>query len=243
MNTFGVSIRKLGAVLFWSGIAIGFFLGSLGVWASIEAVLFRSSISADTTLRTLSCPMIITKDEVGFVTATIQNPLDRQLDVAIRAYISEGFVTFSREEHQRVVVEPGERKQVQWQVTADDMVWRRLILVKVYQFGGNTLPSRQGSCGIIVIGSPVSSGSLLVGSLFGLSLILMLVGGYLWVAGNRELLNRKPDANRIIILLVASVSLVMVCGVMGWWLLGVLVVMLTILLLAQSFGMLAFDAS
>ena len=240
---FNLSVRKLGAILFWGGIAIGFFLGSLGVWASVEAVLFRSSISADTTLRTLSCPMVITSDEVGVVKVTVHNPLDRPLDVAIRAYISEGFVTLFREEHQRVVVEPGERQPVEWAVTADDMVWRRLILVKVYQFGGNTLPSRQGTCGIIVVGGPFSSGNLLVGTLFGMSTILMVAGGYLWVAGNKQLLDRKPDAQRITILLTFAVVLGMVSGVMGWWLLGVLVIMLTILLLAQSFGMLAFGSS
>ena len=187
--------------------------------------------------------MVITSDEVGKVKVTVHNPLDRPLDVAIRAYISEGFVTLFREEHQRVVLESGERQPVEWSVTADDMVWRRLILVKVYQFGGNTLPSRQGTCGIIVVGGPFSSGSFLVGTLFGISALLMLIGGYLWVAGNRELLDRKPEAPRITVLLTFSVLLGMVCGVMGWWLLGVLVIMLTILLLAQSVGMLAFGSS
>jgi hypothetical protein len=243
MNINSPSVRKLGAILFWGGLIIGVIVGGAGVWASIEAILFKSSVSADSSLSSLSCPMFITSQETGVVKATLSNPHERPTEVAIRAYISAGYVTLYREEHMRVQLEPREKKQVEWLVSADDMVWRRLIMVRVYQFAGDGQPSRLGTCGIIVLGLPSLTGNLVTALLFGTALIFLLVGGYLWVAGNKELLDRKPDAPRTVKILVVTVLGLMVCGYMGWWLPGLLVFMAIVLVLATSLGILAFSSS
>jgi len=242
MNINSPLVRRLGAILFWSGLIIGIIVGGAGVWASIEAVLFKSSVSADSRLSSLSCPMFLTSQETGVIKVTLSNPHDRPTEMAVRAHISAGYVTLSREEHMLVQLAPKEKKQVEWLVSADDMVWKRLIMVKVYQFAGDGQPSRLGTCGIIVLGLPSLTGNLITAVLFGIALIFLLVGGYLWVAGNRDLLARKPDAPRTIKILVVAVLGVMACGYMGWWLPGVLVFMAIILVLATGFGILALPS-
>lgn len=221
--------RPLGILLFSIGLLAGMALFGAVIWSDLEASLFNPGIQQDAALRSLRCPVVITTSETGTVTASLHNPLDRSTDRYVRAHITDGYVTLLREVNELVTLEPGERQQVQWTVTADDAAFRRLILVKVVLRGRYPLPSRQGTCGILVVDVPYLTGDQVFGLSFAASLLAMAVGYGLWYRASQPLHERGRELARAMVVLAGSILVGTIVGLLGLWVPGLIVFVIGVL--------------
>jgi hypothetical protein len=225
--------RVLGVALFAVGFLLGIALAAGAVWGDLEASLFDRSMKADATLTTMRCPLLITTDEEGTVSVQVKNPTDREHERYIRTHISDGYLTLIRKVTDRFPVAAGRSETRRWTVTADDAVFDRLIFVRIHLHGRYPLPSRQGSCGILVINVPFLTGSQLLALTLGPSLLCMALGVGLWVAGSRPLSRRRQNATAAMIMLAVVIVVALVFGFLGWWVLGLICLVIAVLFLGS----------
>jgi hypothetical protein len=222
-------ISSLGIFLFAIGLLVGMALFGAIVWADFEAVLFNPGLQQEAPLRSLRCPVMITESETGEVTASLFNPLERSTERFVQAHITDGYVTLMREVSRRVSLEPGERQQLAWEVTAADAAFERFILVKVILRGRYPLPSRQGTCGILVVDVPYLTGEQVFGLGFGAALLCMVGGLLLWLRADDSVLDRGRRVSRAMLALTGSIVVGTTVGLLGWWLPGSIVFLITLL--------------
>jgi hypothetical protein len=226
--------RTIGAIIFSAGFLVGFVIFTGMIWADFEAAMFDAAIRGEKSLHTLRCPVVINERETGTVSAAFHNSLDRPVQFAIRTTISQGFVTLMREEKALLPVDAGGTERLEWTVTAEDAAYGSVVLVKVLLMGNYPLPSRQASCGVLVLDLSFLSGSQALALGVAVSLLLMAAGGALWLVGSRPLKEGFDlDLARGMGALAASVLVGMFVGFLGSWLLGVAVVVVTALLIVE----------
>lgn len=221
--------QALGILLFSVGFLIGMALFGAIIWADFEAALFNPGIQQDASLRSLRCPAVITTSETGTVTASLRNPLDRPTERYVRAHITDGYVTLLREVNKLVSLEPGERQQLQWTVTANDAAFGRLVLVKVVLRARYPLPSRQGTCGILVVDVPYLTGDQVFGLSFAASLLSMAAGFALWYRASQPLHEQRRQLARAMVMLAGSGLVGTAIGLLGLWVPGLVMFVITIL--------------
>jgi hypothetical protein len=223
--------RMLAMIVYCLGILMTLALGAVAIWGDLEASLFDVSIRAQRSLRSLNCPVLITSHETGEISASFQNTGQQPVNRAIRAHISEGFVTLFREENLQLPLQPGERQRWTWYVTADDAAYGSLILVRVSTLRQAPLPSESSTCGILVLNIPWVNGRVVVAGWLILGLAATAVGGWLWLRSTPlQTIKRRPA-----ILSMSAVTLVVIAlllvGLAGLWVVGVLLLALLVLLL------------
>lgn len=230
------AIRVLGLVLFTVGIVLGMALFATAAWGDFEASLFDLSLPSDGPLNTLSCPVLVTAAESGTVSATFTNPSERPIQRRVRIHVSDGLVTLLREEKSMLPLDPGERQRLQWTVTADDAVWGRLILARVYVYRQYPLPSATAACGILLVDLPPFTGGHVLALAVAASLLGIGLGGWLWMASNRPLAGRIRRVTYGMAVLAGIVLAGMSASLLGWWLLAVGLLVLAILLALALFA-------
>jgi hypothetical protein len=129
-------------------------------------------------------------------------------------------------------IPPGGSQTLEWTVSKDDTVFKYLILVKLFQFSAFKTPTRDGSCGILYLDVPFSGTAVLIFSI-ALSLIGMALGIILWLSLYKGLPVQKAQVLRAMVVMAVSVTLTMVTGVLGIWMLGVLFFAVSLLLIAE----------
>lgn len=212
------------------GISLFILIGGLSIWSDLEASLFNSAMRPSEPLSSLSCPSIISSEEIGVVTANFTNTSDRLINPKIQTFVSDGFVILMQEKVDRLEIEPGETKSVEVEVSSENAVYNRIILVRMHQFSYGPLPYRNASCGIYVINIPFLTGSqfimtsLIFGSLFS------GVGLFLWGLSSRPIVWDKLTRFHELIALILLAIFISLTGLSSLWLLGVLLFVLWFLL-------------
>jgi hypothetical protein len=226
-------IRALSVLVFSGGALLGIALSAAAIWGDLEATLFDVSLRADAPLKTLKCPVMVTTTESGTVAATFSNPTDRQISPRVQTHISHGYVTLKKENHTRLRLAPGETQQLEWPVDSDDAVYGCLILVRVLALGQYPLPSRQGSCGILVVNLPSVTGKQIIAFSVATGLSSMVLGVALWVAGSQPLSKQGRATARAMSCIAIAVLAAMLSALLGWWVLGGVLLVIAVLLVAQ----------
>lgn len=231
----------LGGFLFALGLALGTAFFGSAVWADTEAFLFDASLGADAALTTLRCPVVLTAGEVGEVSATFTNPLDRVIQPGLSFHVTDGFVSLIREEAGYLQLGPGEVQRLSWQVTAQDAAWEYFILVRVYLQRYYPLPSRTSTCGILNLDFVRLSGTHLVVLVIASTAGLLGLGYYLWQMAHRPLEGRRLQEARGRVALIMLVGLGTAFGVLGLWLPGFLCLIVLVLLVVVMLARAAAD--
>ncbi len=233
----------ISVVTFTAGILLSMALFALVIWPDFEASLLDPAIRQDARLRTLRCPVMITKVETDTVSAAFKNRLQRPATFHIRAHISQGYITWMREINESLPLAPGERQRLQWPIAPDDAAFGRLVLVKVTVRGGYPLPTRQGTCGVLVIPPLALAGMrwtqgnhiFTFGLAVGWSLLILGVG----IRG-RTPQARLGEAKRRSVMLQGTGGMGLLAGsiiggtvvsLLGRWILGGIMFVITLLLL------------
>jgi hypothetical protein len=223
--------------IFSIGILLGLSLTAAAVWGDIEAHWFDATLSRlrEVRLTTLRCPVMITANETGIVSAAFKNPLDRPVELKIRTHVSQ-YLTLMREENSSLHLEPGKTQKLRWKVTSDDVLYEHLILVKVLQLHRNSFPMRLGSCGILVVDLPFLTGNQIVALTLTCSLLGMIGGLVLWIASNRPIIERKLRKARAMGMMAIGVVVGLAASLPGWWMAGLLALAINILLIGAILG-------
>ncbi len=217
-------MRRIGYVIFWIGILLNtVFYGGV-FWAGFEASLFDSALVADARLATLRCPLLLTTDEGGVVSAVFTNPSEREVRRIVYARVTERYITLMREERVPLTLAPGDAQRVEWQVAGRDAAWKRFVLVRVYAQRSSPLPSRTNTCGIMVF--PVSGlrGAHIVVAWVIAGLVCLGVGSKLWLV-------MLSEHNRWRYVTLAGFAVLgVVLGLFRFWAVAGFVLVLSILL-------------
>jgi hypothetical protein len=234
--------RRLAVLLFALGLLFGMALAGVIAWGDMEASMFDAAISPDAPLTTLRCPVMITTAETTTVSASFTNPGNRPIELFVRAHISDGFATLMREVKTWVPLTPGQEQRVEWPVAPADAAFGRVILVRIHASPSGPLPYRAGSCGIIVLDLPFLTGNLVFAIALAIAVLGMGGGIGLWVASYRPSIRQGLGVVRGMGTLAGAVGVAIIAGLFGMWLVGLVVLLLTVLLIGVMVGYVAVGA-
>lgn len=224
-------IRILSVVIFIIGVVVGLFVFGVAVWADFEATMFDSLINEKGTVR-ISCPVVINDSETGEVNLTISNRTDEPIKNRIWTKITEGAISLIDESRERYDVAPGEDIELSWTVYPDGAVYNgRLILVKIRTDPTYPLINRQGSCGILVISETNLSGNQFLITVVSISIIFMATGIIIWWLVNKPIRGKNYRVYRAMLALGIIVILGLLFGLLGYWSIGAILLILTILVI------------
>ncbi|MFZ5818786.1 MAG: hypothetical protein ACOYYJ_02705 [Chloroflexota bacterium] len=226
------SMRLFGTLIFSVGVLLGLVLTGGLILAGLESdVYFGPGYPSDAGLKTLNCPVMISSDEVGVISVELVNTTDKSVEQLVLLEVSNpGFFNTHREKYQ---VASGDSRQVEWQVSSQNAVFGRLILIRAYQFPAYKTPSRSGSCGILLIDLLGLTGTQILFLSFGLVLTCIAVGLGVWRAANRQAGSDSFAASRAMFAVGATVAVGLFLGYSGLWLPGILAVVMTVLMGAE----------
>jgi hypothetical protein len=225
---------KRGIPIFMLGALIGFAYFLIVFFQDTEAIVFSALASGDETLRSLSCPEVLTTGENGEVQARIANHTDKQQYRSVRANVTQGFLTLRREEMVHTDLEPGEELPLSWSVYPEDAAYGYLILAKVFVFPQEPYPSYVGACGMLLLDLPWARGWMVITAFWVVSLVLMAAGYLRYLRANPLLVAKK----RRLALNLQVIALTVVAGMatmfLEFWYIELGLFIFTIILLAES---------
>lgn len=235
MTTRHKIFRTSGIILFAIGVLLGMTLTAVTIWTDLEASFFDSALASrgDDPLKTLRCPVLMTRSETGTIRATFENPAEKPIELMLRAHITDGFVTLMREVNTSLPLEPGEKEAVEWSLTADDVAYRWLILARVLQFRYHPLPARQAACGVLVVDVPFLTGNQLFVLVIAVAFLSSAGGMALWSAGNWPLKSRPLATLRTMVALSVTLLIGFLISFLESWLIGALLFAITLLLILE----------
>ncbi len=227
-----IQLRNIGIIFFIVGILAGFLINTLAVWADFEASLFQAAIPGDEGFAGLQCPILMGKDQEGFIYASVRNPSDKTIEPNIRVNITEGSMLMMRELDEKVKVDPGESVKLSWLIKGDDAAWDRFVAFRLYQFRSYPEPSRAASCGVYVVNLPRVDGTMLTIVLYGLSLFGMGFGIWAWKKTHQPLQKATRDIFAAMIFLAVTITCGLAVNLFGLYLLGALFLIMALLAVA-----------
>lgn len=228
--------RHLGTLAFSVGIVLAFILLSLMVWGDLEASLFSSSLDAAKSLGSLRCPVFMSPNETGLITARFNNPTDLDWERYSRVFISEGFVSLMREIKRPIPVPAGGTQTVEWEVYPEDAAYDRIIFFRIYVNAKYPYPSLGGSCGIIMMDAGNLTGRQLFISFLVFSIALTALGLIIWKSkldrSDPHFLNKVRSRYALTIIL----SLGIVIAYFGSWVIALLFLTVALLMIGIIIG-------
>ena len=229
-------IFNIGTLYFSIGIIIGFILLGAMVWGDLEASFFSTALEGEKSLSSLRCPVFISPQEKGKVTATLKNPTDKDWERYTRAFISEGFVTLIREIKAPVQIAAGSKETVSWDIFSEDAAYDRIVFFRIYVHGKYPYPSLDASCGIMKVNLLGLTGNQIFFLMIFCFIGFCVVGGILWrVRGNHPADRTGNNINSLY-----ALSIVLLLGVVvsywGMWVFGLLFFAASTLLLGIIIG-------
>lgn len=174
---------------YFIGLVVGFSLVFVATWADMEATFYGFPRQAEFGLSKFSCPILMTRNEIGTISLNLSNTTDVEIRPSIKVMMSSSILP--EEQLERVKLAPGESKKLEWQVDAGNIDLGQFIFARVLMYSSYPLPSREALCGIFILDLPISGRitlPLLVAiSLFGMSWGLHTMnraklGGGEWIA-------------------------------------------------------------
>lgn len=233
--------KRSATLLYIFGALLTLVMAGIAIWPDFEASNFSETFRGDKRAA-FSCPIAMTASESPELTVTIRNPLERRARFAALSFITAGSTTFPREDKQETYIEAGERGQMSWAISADDAVYERMVLARVYVQRSGSAPSMDKTCGIWVFASGWidalgMSGQVIYWGLATLGMFALVAGGIGASGYNKPLAlvdaqTRKP---RFGVVLTGVLLALLLAGVSNNPIVGIVVAMVGTLLLISLF--------
>ncbi len=222
--------------LFIAGIAITIAVQTVYTWGVVEATQFDRNDPglqvADQPVDSFRCPLVVTTGEVGVVSASFTNPTELTRPRLVRTNISDGFIIARRELSTNLSLAPGETQTLTWEVTTEDAVWNRFIIVRVFAVrSAAAMPAQVSTCSIIAVDLPGIPGSWLATALLALGIFGSVGGLAGWVWGKRPLSYQDNRHMKQMGLIAALVVFGLFISLAGYWILSITVLFLSLLLI------------
>jgi hypothetical protein len=221
--------RTLSISLFLLGLIFAALVTAALFWGPMEAFFYFSSDQGGSQpLKTLDCPRVLAADEPGAIRVTIVNKADQQMNTAILLDIARPGLM--RSERVDLQIPPRQTQISEWKIDQQDVTFRRLVLAQVYTYRAINEPSRQGTCGVLVLPVRGIPGALVMYTAIALSLGLLAAGVWLWRRQPVLQNARQSSVQRGAGLLALAVLIGLAASFLGWWAVGLAAFLLTLLL-------------
>ncbi|MBL8050238.1 MAG: hypothetical protein JNM46_03370 [Anaerolineales bacterium] len=218
-------------ILYLIGVIAGLSVTLLATWGDLEAAFYGFDRVGGSRMSSLSCPILMSDNETSSFSIKINNSLDRNLAPSVKIDISAPSAPISS--YESVLLLPGESKKLEWQIGPENIDLGRFIFARVWTYAAYPQPDREGTCGIVIYPFQIS-GKILTSILVALSLFGTGIGLYgLKQSGSLEGSGMKTSRYN----LVAIIMFVgLINSFIGIWLIGVLVLAVSLLLGVISAG-------
>lgn len=231
--------------LFMVGIVVAIAFQTIYTWGVIEGTQFDRNDPglqvADQPVDSFRCPLIVTTGEVGIVSASFTNPTEMVRPRIVRTNISDGFIIARREMATNLSLAPGETQTLTWEVTTDDAVWNRFIIVRVFAVrSAASMPAQVSTCSIIAVNAPGIPGSWLATALLALGIFGSVGGLAGWVWVKRPLSYEENRHAKRMGLILTLVLFGLFISLAGYWIASIGILMLSLFLIV-NIGLAHFD--
>jgi hypothetical protein len=223
-----LSRRTIGTLIFLAGQFIGIGLALTPIWGDFEGMSYFSNGAGYAPFGGLHCPILMAGSDTAAITATLDNRQDKEVQPYYEVEISG--ISETRSLEGQLTLAPHSSKTVQWTVDANDIDLGFFIIAKIdiLPYAGN--PLQEATCGIIVM----NLGGLHSGQIFGWGLALSLIG-MVFGLGLRETTEQTRTAKEGstkngLRATGITTCLAMLAAFQGWWLIGLILCAITILL-------------
>ncbi len=230
MNHPNPALRRVGFIFFWIYIILGILLNLARSWPDLESTMYGFIKFGYPRLSTLSCPVLMTTLDRLPVTIRLHNSLNRPLSLYIDAQFSS-FVLITNSE-QSIVLQPGENRSFAWEVGKENIDLHSFIFGRVFTSASTSAGMREATCGTLVLNLPIKGGPML----FYACLVLTIIAGLcaLWLMSRY---NDKADPAAVsqgwwMFFLALVVAVGVVSGLVKFWFLGVITLILIMLTLS-----------
>jgi hypothetical protein len=225
-------------LLFVTGVLLEVAISAAVLWGELEARSNTSS-SVNSGLR-IGCPHLLAFDETGVVNASVTNTLDEDVQPMVTAQISRNNGT--QQTSQTLRLAPHESKTVQWKVDASNILYGRLILVRVLQGKYQDLSARQGSCGILFLNLFGMNGREMIILLCLTSLAFLVLGAMTWMRVHLPLNPRDENIARAFGSLGVLSTMGLFTALLRWWGLIIILDAVTLILIVAIFTEVLFHS-
>lgn len=166
----------LGRIIFVFGAGLLALLTATIIMADVESETVSRLLPADSQIGTMSCPLMMARDETVAFSAEFTNPSDKPLRVRVDADISQGSLSVTRRDDRIVEIAPGETETLVWNVTADDAAYDRVVVGRFFNYQNNVLESAATNCGVAVVDVPFLTGAQTFRAILASGLALLASG-------------------------------------------------------------------
>lgn len=219
-------------IMFAFGVLSGLVLITLATWADLEAAYYGFSRRASTPLSGFSCPVLMTATETNTVSLKLKNTTDGKISPTILVETSSPVAAFETTENLELAA--GESTIAEWAVGPENLDLKRFIFAKALVYSSYPFPDRETTCGIYVLNLP-GNGTIFTWGLVILSLLGMGIGLY-GVHQFQGPVKRGADTFKQLLFLAIVVLFGFLSIYIGSWLLGILVLVVSILFVFISTG-------
>jgi hypothetical protein len=220
-----------GAILFFLGVVLALALAVLAIWADYEALFYGFDLFGNERLPNMNCPILVTPNQPGRVTVNITNPLDKEINLIVRANFSNPGPL--QQEQETLALAAGESREIFWPVGSEQVDLRFFIFAQVSHLPTATLHYRQDICGMTMVDVPLLSGDQLF-ALWFLAATGSLIGGFfLWYATSQPIEGKNLALYNYMRFLGTLALLALLCGIEAWWAPGILLLALCLVVLAS----------
>src|ERR1043165_1432176 len=216
-------------VIFFLGGVLGFILAAVAIWNRTEAVSYFFSGAKYDPFPGLRCPVFMAPTEHGILIADFKNPANEADTFFYRVEISR--VPSTRKLENQITVAPHQTKSIQLSVSTQDVDLLYFIFVKMDILPNAVHTSQEAVCGILLVNILGLRGIPLATLAISLSFLGVAIGWALW---QKTGVKADGNAQRVLQVLGLIVLLAMFVGAMGWWLAGVALCAIALLLLVIS---------
>jgi len=222
-------LRIMSRAIFFLGASLGLALAVLIIWNQMEAIHYYFNGAKYEPFNGLRCPLMIAPTEKGIATAAFNNPTNRDIKFFYRVEIS-GTVS-ARQIEDQIAVAPHQTKSVQLSVDINDVDLGFFIFVKVNILPNSLHRAEQAVCGIMVTNILALAGNHIPPAALSLSFLGMAIGLAL---GQQTSTKEDRNTARVTQALGILVLLTLLAAALGWWLAGIALSAVTLLLLLIS---------
>ena len=221
------SKRILGGVIFFFGVFMGLVLALATLWDKYEAVSYFFEGTTYAPFNGLHCPFLMTPPETVTIKAVFDNPTHEEDEPYYKMEIGG---VFPREFDGHLSLAPRTSQSVEWTANANDISLGFFVFAKLHILPDSIYPTREATCGILLLRTSALTG----GQIFWIMLLLSLIGipsGFvLWRATIVSATGKAVELRRAMLTLAVLVLLSLLAGLIGWWFIGVILCAISILL-------------
>lgn len=223
LRFFGITLFVIGTILF---VLIGLF----SIWGEVEASFFNAALKSDEPLKGLRCPVFITTNEIGTVSKEFINTSEKTVDLEVRTYISDGYVTLLNEIIREFSLAPGESELVKVPFSADDAAYNRIVMVRMHQMKRFSFPYQNASCGIILINIPFITGTQFLIITIALAVLCSGLGITLWAINAKPIIWDRLNLFKAMIILLATAIIMTITSLLNYWAIAIIIAVIWLLM-------------